>query len=102
MLVSVDSTTGDGESLSLAIVEAVAEREGVDVTEIEPPEYQSLYEVCDPEALDVLFSPREGETRRSPGEIKLRFCGYDVVVTSDGGVTVDGDATSEGEETDSA
>lgn len=88
MLLSVDRSRGEERPLSLAIVEAIAEREGVEPTEIEPPQYQALYEVCNPEALDALFARREDGTPRGDGRIELRFCGYDLVVTSDGEVTI--------------
>lgn len=95
MLLSVDRSDGNRRpSLSLEVIETIAEHEGVDPTEIEPPEYESLYEVCNPEALDALFAPREDGTPRSEGRVEFEFCGYDVVVTSDGSVEVhDADST---------
>ncbi|WP_255167282.1 HalOD1 output domain-containing protein [Natrononativus amylolyticus] len=89
MLLSVDrSDAKRHQSLSYEIVDAVAEREGVDATEIEPPEYEALYDVLNPEALEALFAPREDGTPRNPGRVEFTFCGYDMVVTSDGDVTV--------------
>lgn len=89
MLLSVDRSDGNRRpSLSLEVVTAIAEREDVDPTEIEPPEYESLYDVCNPEALDALFAPREDGTPRSEGHVEFEYCGYDVVVTSDGSVEV--------------
>lgn len=89
MLLSADrSETRRNRSLSFEIINAVAEREGVDPTEIEPPEYEALYDVLNPEALDALFSPREDGTPRSNGTVEFQFCGYDVVVTGDGDVDV--------------
>ncbi|OIB56551.1 HalOD1 output domain-containing protein [Natrialba sp. SSL1] len=58
---SPDDTSPPGSGLegavspSQAIIEAVAAREGVDPTEIEPPAYEPLYSVINPEALDSLF-----------------------------------------------
>ena len=72
-------------SLSQAIVEAVAEREGVDVTDVEPPTYEPLYTVVDPEALDQLFSPTLGADR-CLGSVTLQYAGYVVTVDSDGAV----------------
>ncbi|WP_049923429.1 HalOD1 output domain-containing protein [Halopiger djelfimassiliensis] len=89
MLLSVDrSEANDMESVSFEVVEAVAEREGVDPTDIEPPEYEALYEVINPEALDSLFAPREDDTPRTAGRVEFPFCGYHVVVTEDGDVEV--------------
>lgn len=85
MLLSVERSDEE-KPLSFAIIDAVAEREGVDTTEIEPPEYEALYDVLNPEALDSLFSPREDGTPRSEGRVEFTYCGYDVVVESDGTV----------------
>ncbi len=89
MLLSLDqSDRNGGESLSLKVVTAVAEREGIDPMELEPPEYEALYDVVNPEALDSLFAPRQNGTGRASGRVEFTFCGYDVVVTSDGDVTL--------------
>ncbi|SDQ65527.1 HalOD1 output domain-containing protein [Natronobacterium texcoconense] len=89
MLLSVDSTdTDELQSLSFEVIAAVAEREGVDPTEIEPPEYDALYEVVNPEALDSLFATRENGIERPTGQVSFPFCGYHVVVTSEGDVEV--------------
>ena len=78
-----DST---GVSLSQAVVEAIAKREGIDATELEPPEYEPLYAVVDPEALDALFSPTVDGRDRAPGSIGFEYGGYDVTVHSVGQV----------------
>lgn len=88
MLLTVDGAPDTEESPTLAVIEAVAEREDVAPTELEPPRYESLYNVCNPEALDALFAPREDGTPRGSGQISFQFCGYDVTVESDGEVTV--------------
>ncbi|MDQ2048949.1 HalOD1 output domain-containing protein [Natronolimnohabitans sp. A-GB9] len=89
MLLSVDrsdATTTD--SVCYEVIAAIAEREGVDPTEIEPPEYDALYDVINPEALEALFAPREDGTSRGTGRVEFEFSGYHVVVTSDGDVDV--------------
>ena len=89
MLLSVDrSEANDIQSLSYEVIAAVAEREGVDPTDIEPPEYESLYEAINPEALDSLFAPRSNGTERTRGRVEFTFCDYHVVVTSEGEVEV--------------
>ncbi len=87
MLLSVERP-GESIPLSFKIINAIAEREGVEPTEIEPPEYEALYDVLNPEALDALFAPREDGTPRSSGRVTFSYCGYDVVVTSDGDVEI--------------
>lgn len=90
MLLSVDrSTEGRPRSISLQIIEAIAEKEGVEPTEIEPPKYEALYDVLNPEALDSLFAPRHDGTARNAGTVEFEYCGYDIVVTSDGEVEID-------------
>ncbi|RQG96981.1 HalOD1 output domain-containing protein [Natrarchaeobius chitinivorans] len=81
------SSAGDVGSPSQAIIEAVAAQEGVDVTDIEPPDYAPLYTVVNPEALDELFRTATG----SPETVRVVFeyAGYDIVVYGDGSVEVD-------------
>lgn len=89
MLLSVDrSNAKQSHSISYQIITAIAEREGIEPTELEPPEYQALYDVLNPEALDSLFAPRADGSPRSQGRIEFSYCGYDVTVTSDGDVEV--------------
>lgn len=70
---------------SHAIIEAIAAREGVDTTDIEPPEYESLYTVVNPEALDDLFRTDPPLPERN-GYVEFRYEGYVVTVYSDGQV----------------
>ncbi|WP_049888478.1 MULTISPECIES: HalOD1 output domain-containing protein [Natrinema] len=68
------------DSISLRVVEALADTTNTDAHELEP-----LYNVVDPEALDQLF--RSG----SAADINVEFEYYGVLVEvrSDGTVTVD-------------
>ncbi|WP_247728728.1 HalOD1 output domain-containing protein [Halovivax limisalsi] len=75
--------------VSQAVVEAVAEAEGIDVTDVEPPAFEPLYEVVDPEALDLLFAPTVGGAERAAGSVSFEYAGHDVTVYSDGRVTLD-------------
>ncbi|MXV64284.1 hypothetical protein GS429_19880 [Natronorubrum sp. JWXQ-INN-674] len=87
MLLSVDqSDTPAANSVSFDIIAAVAEQEGVDPIDIEPPEYEALYNAINPEALDALFAPRENGSSRSNGRVEFTFSGYQIVVTGDGEV----------------
>ncbi|MDJ1433492.1 HalOD1 output domain-containing protein [Halostagnicola sp. A-GB9-2] len=89
MLLSVDRSDGNSQqSLSFEVINAIAEKEGVDTTAIEPPEYEPLYEVLNPEALDALFAPREDGAPRANGRVEFAYCGYQVTVTSNGKVVV--------------
>ncbi|RQG90515.1 HalOD1 output domain-containing protein [Natrarchaeobius chitinivorans] len=89
MLLSVDhSQTDSTHPISFDVIAAIADRENVDPTDIEPPEYEALYEAVNPEALDSLFSPRADGSTRTRGRVEFPFCGYRVVVTSEGDVEV--------------
>ena len=89
MLLSVDRSIKEpAESVSFQVIVAVANREGVDPTDIEPPTYEALYDVINPEALDSLFAPREDGTPRSNGTVEFEFCGYWVTVHGDGSIDV--------------
>lgn len=81
-----DATEG---SLSRAVVEAVADREGVDVTAFEPPEYDPLYAAVDPEALDAVFAPTHGGDSRTTGTVSFEYEGYSVTVYSDGRIDLE-------------
>ncbi|WP_440772765.1 HalOD1 output domain-containing protein [Natronorubrum sp. DTA28] len=69
-----------------AVIEAIAAREGVDVTDVEPPAYEPLYTVVDPAALDRLF--RTPSAICPDARVSFEYEGYDVVVHSDGRVDV--------------
>ena len=77
------------DSVSQAIVEAVADREGVDVTELEPPRFDPLYTVVDPEALDSLFAPTHGGETRGRGTVTFDYEGYAITVYSDGRIDIE-------------
>lgn len=88
-----DTSTPDGEvQLTQAIIEAIARREGVDVTEIEPPAYEPLYTVVNPEALDKLFRTTS-DSGAVDARISFEYAGYDVTIYGDGRVDV-GDRSS--------
>ncbi|WP_408958649.1 HalOD1 output domain-containing protein [Natrinema sp. 74] len=69
-----------------AIIEAIAAHEGVDVTEVEPPAYDPLFTVVNPEALDKLFRTTASTT--SDTVVRLEYEGYEVVVRAGGNVVV--------------
>lgn len=74
---------------SRAVIEAVAEAEGVSPAEIRPPAYQSLHAAVDPEALDALFAMRSDGTPRPGGAVTFPFCGYEVTVAAGGDVCLE-------------
>lgn len=61
-----------------AIIEAIASREGVDITDVEPPAYAPLFTVVDPEALDNLFTTTAGTA--STAVVRLEYEGYEIIV----------------------
>ena len=75
-------------SASNAIVNRVANAEGVEATELTP-----LYTAIDPDALDALV----GGHGRSASSLKIEFSyqGYDVTVTGEGVIHLDGAAPAQ-------
>lgn len=71
---------GDGAApLTMDVVAAIAEHEGVDPMDLDPP----LFEVVDPDALDNLFNEAA-----SNGRVTFSYNGAAVTVTSEGDVRV--------------
>lgn len=75
---SIDSAFDD--DVSTSVVQQVAERAGVDATELPP-----LYDSIDPDALDAIFASTTSSTSRS-GRIEFTYAGYRVTVSSDDGI----------------
>lgn len=67
---------------SIRVVEAVAEAIDTDPTDLEP-----LYEVIDPDGIDLLFDSPHGFTS---GCLRFRFAGCDVTVSAAGWIAVSG------------
>jgi hypothetical protein len=61
------------ESLSTRVLETVAEREGVETTDLP----SRLYDVVDPDALDSVFTA-------DVGHLTFPYCGYRITVHADG------------------
>lgn len=72
------------DSPSTAVVVALAEAKGIDPIELETP----LYDVINPEALDMLFESRTAAASESAGVVSFTIDGYEVTVTSNQEVTV--------------
>ena len=77
-------TDGPRGSLALAVVDAVADREGVDAVDLDPP----LSDVVDPDGLERLFRVDAAGNRRVRGHVTFPYGAYRVTVTSDGEVEV--------------
>jgi len=67
-----------------AVIEAVADHEGVDATELPP-----LGTVIDPDALDSLFAYSTDEFPHPKGRVVFQYCGYTIAVHSDGQIVVE-------------
>lgn len=75
----IDQSTSPSE----AVIEAVAEAEGVEPTDLQP-----LYDVLDPDALNSLFKSRNHVNQTRRGLITFEYHGYEVHVDEDGQVTL--------------
>lgn len=96
----MDSQSSDRSSVdaaapvSIRVVEAVAEREGIDPLELSPP----LHDAIDPTALDALFEST-GSGPRTAGTVSFTYRGYRVHVESDGRITLETEDEGTGETT---
>jgi len=83
-MVASEPASGASNSVSWAIIETVAEAEGVDPIELEPP----LYEKIDPDALNQLLQPTTARKSTSVDCLTFTYSGYEVTVYSDNRVTI--------------
>lgn len=83
------------ESPVLTIVQKVADRKGIDPTEVSPPLQQRL----DTDALNRLFAPTHSD-ERSSGQLMFTYCGHEVTVHANGDITVEDDSRSRTHGTD--
>jgi hypothetical protein len=77
---------GPEQSLSEAVLEAVAEGSGIDQLEL-ADEFGPLYDAIDPTALDSLFQPSRTAERPS-GTVSFDYAGYRITVDESGTVTL--------------
>lgn len=71
------------DSVSEAVIHAVADAEGIEPAELTTP----LYEAVDPEVLDRFFSERSAEGN-APRQVMFPYSGYEVTVNGEGAVSV--------------
>jgi hypothetical protein len=72
------------DSISRAVVEAVADAEGISPLDVEPP----LFEAIDPDALDGLFTESSLPMGATDGVVEFQYAGYVVTVRADGTVSL--------------
>ncbi|MDS0478028.1 HalOD1 output domain-containing protein [Natrinema sp. 1APR25-10V2] len=75
---------GPSQSLTEAVIEAVASASGLDAFEV-ADEFGPLYDVIDPSALDSLFESTRG-TDRTVGSVSFEYGDYRVTVDGTGRV----------------
>jgi hypothetical protein len=80
------SHVSNGERLSIAVIEAVAEFEGTNPTDVRPP----LYDIVDPDALDALFGPTRRDALRADGHVVFDYRDHEITVHSDGRIEIEG------------
>ena len=73
---TADSPDRSSSNAGLRVVNAVAEADGIDPVDVEPP----LYETLDTAALDRLFGSVPPTTC---GQVSFSYRGYDVTVHTD-------------------
>jgi hypothetical protein len=78
---STATPESEATTVSVRVVQAVADAKGVDPAALETP----LYEVVDPDALEAVVASVPSST---PASVQFRFLGHDVLVTGAGDVQV--------------
>ena len=71
------------------IVNQIAEEEGVDPAELDPP----LYDIIDPDALQALIDVSGVQQAESDCRVEFLYCGYTVLIEGGGAITIE-DPTS--------
>ncbi|WP_049888419.1 MULTISPECIES: HalOD1 output domain-containing protein [unclassified Natrinema] len=84
------SFDGSTESVSSAVIAAVATHRETDPTQLPP-----LYEWIDPDALDALFTPVRSGPRS--GRLEFTYDGHTIAVDCTDGVSVSVDGSASGE-----
>jgi hypothetical protein len=75
----------DGEArLTTTLVHALSDVSGHDVTDAE----FTLHDHVDPDALDLLFKPREDGTERMNGHLRFTVRGHEVTIYSNGQIAI--------------
>lgn len=78
-----------GVKPSQAVVNAIADHQGLTPSEVEP----KLYTVIEPDALDRLFESTPTGSDRSSGHVTFSYGDVEVSVDADGNVTIEEQAT---------
>lgn len=73
-----ETSTG-AESFTETVIEAVAEREGMDPVDLTPP----LYDMIDPDAVNELLASIPDE-HRADVELTFTYSGYQITVQGNG------------------
>lgn len=76
------NAVGESTPLSMAVIDAVARREGIDPVDLETP----MYDVIDLDALDALTS---GDTGGTSIEVSFTYAGYEVTVDDERDIQVE-------------
>lgn len=80
-----EESTSDDVDITTRVVERVAEKEGVDATDLTQP----LDQVVNPDAINALFSTRGDGTARSCGTIQFTYLGYEIVIDSEHNISIE-------------
>lgn len=79
------TVSANSGSVCEAVVEAVAEVQGISPLDVRPP----LYEVVDPDSLDELFASGSATADRTAGRVVFPYGDYEVTVSGNGEISVD-------------
>ena len=74
----------ENASIGTTIVNAVAALDGVASDEYEP-----IYDVIDPDALDAVLTPTTNRSARAPVQVQFSYHGHMITVDSTGEIVID-------------
>lgn len=72
------------ETISCAVVEEVAKREGVDPVDLTP----ALYDAIETEAVETLFSDSVSSDQRNSVSLTFSYCGYEITIGGEDDIQV--------------
>lgn len=73
------------ETVSRAIVEAIADAKGVSPVDLQPP----LYEAVDPDALEQFVASVHDRPNTTDLRVTFTYAGHEVTVSGDGDVSIE-------------
>ncbi|GAB7018662.1 HalOD1 output domain-containing protein [Halostagnicola bangensis] len=85
-----ESASTPSQPVSQRVVQAVAEKKGIDPLELDP-----IFNAVDPESLDTLFEPTKSGRPRAVGSVTFSYAECMVTIDADGSIDIARDALAQ-------